>query len=53
MKHPQEPTLSQGHIKWPWLFLSCISLGIGFLYLSVVDIAAPVQFTQNSTEQQP
>ncbi len=35
-----------------WLTLSCVSLLAGFLYLAVVDIAGPVQLTQNPIEQQ-
>ncbi|MEA5465549.1 hypothetical protein [Leptothoe sp. PORK10 BA2] len=53
MEHPQEPNLEQPRIKWSWFTLSCVSLMVGFLYLAVVDIAGPVQLTQNSTEQQP
>lgn len=51
MQHPQEPTLKQPRIKWSWLALSGTSLLSGFLYLAVVDIAAPIQLTQNPTEQ--
>ncbi|NEZ58365.1 hypothetical protein DXZ20_22505 [Leptolyngbyaceae cyanobacterium CCMR0081] len=53
MQHPQDPNLEQPRFRWSWFTLSCVSLFSGFLYLAVVDITAPVQLTQNQTEQQP
>ncbi|MFG6102104.1 hypothetical protein U2F10_07615 [Leptothoe sp. EHU-05/26/07-4] len=53
MQHPQDPNLEQPRFRWSWFTLSCISLFSGFLYLAVADITAPVQLTQNQTEQQP
>lgn len=52
MQYPQEPNLEQPRIKWSWLTLCGVSLFSGFLYLAVVDLAAPIQLTQNPIEQQ-
>ncbi|MEM7066679.1 MAG: hypothetical protein AAF572_26380 [Cyanobacteria bacterium P01_B01_bin.77] len=53
MQYSPDPNLQQPRIRWSWLMLSCVSLLAGFSYLTIVDIASPVQLTQNPTEPLP